>query len=59
MMRARAARRKRFLLRQRAGTAGWPRADRGRKPINGKRCIAVPDVLQPYMGGLKTIERDK
>jgi seryl-tRNA synthetase len=21
--------------------------------------IAVPDVLQPYMGGLKTIERDK
>jgi seryl-tRNA synthetase len=21
--------------------------------------IAVPNVLQPYMGGLKTIERDK
>jgi seryl-tRNA synthetase len=21
--------------------------------------IAVPEVLQPYMGGLKTIERDK
>ena len=21
--------------------------------------IAVPDVLQPYMGGLKAIERDK
>ena len=23
------------------------------------RPTAVPDVLQPYMGGLKTIEQDK
>ena len=27
--------------------------------VVARGAITVPDVLQPYMGGLKTIERDK